>query len=305
MAPSLRLRSSRLLGLAVLGLLALLPGAAATSGALRRNALLSAVPASRRLLIDSSDLGCYGNYCGLQESCAGDKLLSPDQREAPIDSLDAACFLHDVCYTCAHTSPEGNSTDSCCPDASLIGVDEAECDRVFLHRLKNDDLCDDPPNDRNVTDIVPDEDRNITALASVPELVGCDATRRAAIVIFEVILRGREFSDELKGDGRPSATNNLNATCPAFQCPFTGNSKCFQPCGDDGCGAQCGDGRDSEQGAGSCPSGQVCHPYAHACFFPRSLDNDGASAAALTSSPLQMAVAGALVAATGLAAMML
>jgi len=280
------------LGFRALSLLVLVlsGSAAAASTPLRRNALQAAAVPSTRNLVDISDLACYGNYCGFQDSCVGDKLLSPEQRQAPIDALDAACFLHDVCYTCSSSNQNGTQ-ESCCPDATLIGVDKAECDRVLLHRLKNDDLCDSSQNDNST----------LLAAASVPELAGCDATRQAAIAIFEVLLAGREFVGDITGNGRPSATNSVNATCPAFQCPFTDNSACFQPCGDDGCGSQCGDGRDSEQGPGSCPSGQVCDPYAHACFFPRSPDGsvDGPSAASHTSSPVQWIIALVIAAVAG------
>jgi len=248
-----------------------------------------------------SDLSCYGNYCGLQSVCVNGKKLTPSMRDAPIDKLDAACFLHDVCYTCANPdSANSTGTDSdsaCCPDASLLGIDKAECDRVLLVRLRNDSVCEGSPlNDREPEDVVNQlVGRNSTAA----ELAGCDATRLAAIALIESVLAGRVFNDELTGTGQPSATSNANATCPAFQCPYTANSACFQPCGDDGCGSQCGGV--PTNGSSTCPSGQTCNAYAHACFLPNgNLDNDGA-AATIQLNPLVL-VLGAILAAAPLTA---
>jgi hypothetical protein len=242
-------------------------------------------------------LSCYGNYCGLQSVCVNGKKLAPSVRDPPIDKLDAACFLHDVCYTCADPG-SANSTDfdsACCPDASLLGIDKAECDRVLLVRLRNDSVCEGSPlNDREADDVV---DQLFGRDGTAAELAGCDATRLAAIAVIESVLAGRVFNDELTGTGQPSATSNANATCPAFQCPYTANSACFQPCGDDGCGSQCGEVATTTNGSSSgCPSGQTCNAYAHACFLPNgNLDNDGA-AATIQLNPLVL-VLGAILAA--------
>jgi hypothetical protein len=214
----------------------------------------------------SSDVGCYGNYCGLQASCAPINEIGPELRSAPVDKLDGACFLHDICYNCANAA--AGDAEKCCPDPQLAGLDKAACDRVFLERLKNDDLCGDGP---------------------LADRARCESTRVFAVAAFEAVLAGRNFEDELTGTGSPSATNNPNATCPAFSCPYVVSSSCFQVCGDDGCGGQC-----AEAGTTSaCPADYSCDKYAHACFRNEANSGGDGSLNPVNAAPSRAVALGA------------
>jgi len=193
--------------------------------------------------ITGTDFGCYGKYCGLSDVCDRSNLDDPN-RPAPIDRLDGACFLHDMCYACAHSDP-------CCPDPSKMGIDERECDRVLLHRLNHDDVCAEYGDDQQ------------------DQLTDCLGTKAAAQTLFQAIT---EIDQPNDSTGQPGATNNPNATCPTFSCPYTAPNQCFWPCGEDGCGGTCGGSNQSQ----ACPTDYECHAYVHACFTTQP-DEGGAN----------------------------
>ena len=80
---------------------------------------------------------CYGAFCGVQNNCFGYDcpLAVQDNQGCPsvaaTDSLDQACFRHDMCYNCA----AGIQTDTTCPASGYTqqtagSAQQCDCDLV-------------------------------------------------------------------------------------------------------------------------------------------------------------------------------